>query len=119
MRIRKLYLSTDGSQFHTRDEAVRYENERKYEATRQLINRRRQERVRGKQIAIEARRQERSRRRQERSREKQRAIEARRQEIENNLRTRLISALGEGINPAVNIIIHNKSTIKRILTGRS
>lgn len=96
MRIQKIYISDDGRQFQTREQAINHEKSVRYEANQR----------------------ERRMRREDRLREKERVRSIKRQEKENVLRNKLTSAFGETINPAINIIIQHKSMIRQILTGR-
>jgi len=96
MIIRRLYLSEDGRQFHSRREAVNYENDIKNMANERDRNRRREERLR----------------------EKQRVREIKREAKENELRTRLHETFGDTIAPAINLMIQNRTRIKQLLTVR-
>lgn len=95
MRIRRLYLSSDGTQYHTRREAENHERNRMSYET-------------------EVRR---SRNRAAKIQEKERIRAAKLQAKENDLRTKLTNRFGETISPAVELIIRNRSAIRRILTG--
>ena len=97
MRIRKLYLANDGTQFPTREQAVRYE----------------------RNIIYAANERNRYRRRQERQAERFRVATQKRQIKENELRDRLTRIFGETIAPAINTIIQNRTMIRKVLTTRA
>ena len=95
MRIRRVYLSSDGREFSTRQDAVCYENNAR----------------------ISANYRERMRRSQERKQEKQRIAKEKREEIENSLAMVLRDALGTD-TLVINTIIQNRRAIKQILARR-